>query len=226
MHLPFLHRLKQFRKAHLTNFLRIFFSKFGEDIALGALIGKQRQGIYVDVGCFHPKKFSNTYFLYRRGWRGINIDMEAHKVALFDLARRGDFNITAAVSDLTTPLYISSARAHSLESALTTSGAHHTQIVPRTLTAIIDASPFRGKAIDVLSVDAEGHDIHVLRSLDFARYRPRFVIAEVLAKRIEDILASDVHGWLEQHGYVLRSWTVCSVIYVSDERQGSQMSLR
>ena len=33
-------------------------------------------GFYVDVGCFHPKKHSNTYLLYKRGWSGINIDVE------------------------------------------------------------------------------------------------------------------------------------------------------
>lgn len=214
MRFSFLHRLKQYRKAHLTNFLRIFFSQFGEDVVLGALIGKQRQGVYVDVGCFHPKKFSNTYFLYRRGWRGINIDMEAHKIALFDIVRRGDSNVTAAVSDLLSPLYIRARHTYALEAELSHSGEPHAQITPRTLTAIIDETPFRGCAIDVLSVDAEGHDLHVLRSLDFNRYRPRFVVAEVLAKRIDDVLASEVHAWLDQHGYELRSWTVCSLIYV------------
>ncbi len=214
MRLPFIHRLKQYRKACLTNFIRIFFSQFGEDVALAALIGKQRHGVYVDVGCYHPKKFSNTYFLYRRGWRGINIDMEAHKVALFDIARRRDINVTAAVSDAISPLYVSAKRTHALEATLCTSGESNEQITPRTLTSIIDDSPFHDRPIDVLSVDAEGHDIHVLRSLDFNRYRPRFVIAEVLAKRIEEVLASEVHAWLERHGYVLRSWTVCSLIYV------------
>lgn len=209
--------LKQYRKAYLTKFARIFYSQFGEDVVLRSLIGKQKRGVYVDVGCFHPKRFSNTYFLYRRGWRGINIDMEEHKIALFNIARRGDHNVTAAVSDVSQPLYISTKRAHALESALSIDAVAGAEVIPRTLTSIIDESPYRNASIDVLSVDAEGHDINVLRSLDYSRYRPRIVIAEVLTKRIEEVLTSDVHVWLSQRGYLLRSWTICSLIYVLED---------
>jgi hypothetical protein len=31
-------------------------------------------GFFVDVGCFHPLFYSNTWKLYKKGWRGVNID--------------------------------------------------------------------------------------------------------------------------------------------------------
>ena len=83
---------------------KIFFPKssysmFGEDVFVEKFFKKKSKGIYVDVGCFHPKKFSNTYFLYKLGWKGINIDMEEDKVSLFNLVRPKDINICAAISD-------------------------------------------------------------------------------------------------------------------------------
>ena len=37
-------------------------------------------GIYIDVGCNHPIKFNNTYLLYKRGWSGINIDLDSKSI--------------------------------------------------------------------------------------------------------------------------------------------------
>lgn len=50
------------------------FSGAGEDIILRHLIGSDKMdGFYVDVGSYHPMRFSNTYFFYPHGWRGINV---------------------------------------------------------------------------------------------------------------------------------------------------------
>ena len=68
--------LARVRKAFITDFVRTYYSQFGEDTILRELLGKKRGGVYVDVGCYHPRKFSNTYLLHRRGWSGVNIDME------------------------------------------------------------------------------------------------------------------------------------------------------
>ena len=57
---------------------RISFSQFGEDLAILRWLDDCLDHIshtYVDAGCFHPILYSNTLLLYKRGWRGINIDM-------------------------------------------------------------------------------------------------------------------------------------------------------
>ena len=37
---------------------KIFFSQFGEDRIINELIKKNyKNGFYVDVGCYHPKKY-------------------------------------------------------------------------------------------------------------------------------------------------------------------------
>ena len=69
------------RQAFFKSIDKNFYSQFGEDKILNELISKDFiNGFYVDVGCFHPKKHSNTYMLFKRGWYGVNIDMEKDKV--------------------------------------------------------------------------------------------------------------------------------------------------
>jgi len=57
-------KIKLIRKAFITNFIGVHYSQFGEDIVLRELLKKEyKKGFFVDVGCYHPKKFSNTYML-------------------------------------------------------------------------------------------------------------------------------------------------------------------
>ena len=42
----------------------------------------KKKGIYVDIGCCHPIKDNNTYLLNKKGWSGINIDLDLEKSRL------------------------------------------------------------------------------------------------------------------------------------------------
>ena len=56
---------------------RTYYSQFGEDVVLRELMGKRHpKGSYLDIGCYHPRKHSNTYFLYKLGWSGMLVDIE------------------------------------------------------------------------------------------------------------------------------------------------------
>ena len=74
------------------------YSQFAEDLILKEIFGNF-VGKYVDIGCFHPVRYSNTYFLFKKGWEGINIDVNQTSIDLFDIARPNDKNICAAISD-------------------------------------------------------------------------------------------------------------------------------
>ena len=50
-------------------------------------------GFYVDVGAHHPRRYSNTYLFYKRGWRGINIDAAPGSMKSFSKTRPRDINL-------------------------------------------------------------------------------------------------------------------------------------
>ena len=77
----------------------ISFSQNYEDIILKRIFNNYSDGVFVDVGAYHPFYNSNTYLLYSLGWRGINIDMDIDNMFQFSKLRNKDINITVPISD-------------------------------------------------------------------------------------------------------------------------------
>ena len=221
-----LKKLKLFRKAFLTDFIRFYYSQFGEDIILREILKKEiSNGFYVDVGCYHPKKFSNTYMLYKKGWSGINIDLEEDKISLFNMVRPRDLNVLSPILDKEEEVTLYRYSKYGLGSTIdkkiaseTTDPIYDKMIVKtRTLNEVINESPYKDTQIDVLSIDVEGVDFKVLKSLDIKKYSPKVIIIEDHHKKIEDILETDTFKFLVQNNYILRSWSFYSLIFVLPE---------
>jgi len=215
--------LKLFKKAFLTNFLKFHYSQFGEDIILREILKKEvSNGFYVDVGCYHPKKFSNTYMLFKKGWSGINIDMEEDKINLFNMVRPRDFNVLSPISDkeevVTLYRFGKYGLGSTIDKKIASETTDHiydkTSVKTHTLNDVIDNSPFKDRQIDVLSIDVEGVDLKVLKSLNIKQYSPKIIIIEDHHKKIEDILETDTFKFLVQNNYVLRSWSFYSLIFI------------
>lgn len=72
----------------------------------------------------------------------------------------------------------------------------------RSLASILDEYlADLGEEIDLLSVDCEGHDMEVLRSNDWSRFKPKLILVEN-HRQSKD---SDPEVFLEQFGYYLMS---------------------
>ena len=63
----------------------VSFSQKGEDLLSVAYFAKRgiKQGVYLDIGCFHPVWISNTHLLHKQGWLGHAVDIDDFKQ--FDL---------------------------------------------------------------------------------------------------------------------------------------------
>ncbi|MBL6987849.1 MAG: FkbM family methyltransferase [Methylobacter sp.] len=214
------------RKAFFSSCIKLHYSQFGEDIVLKELLKKEKikkyQGFFVDVGCYHPKKLSNTYMLYKAGWSGINIDMEADKISLFNMVRPRDWNVLSPISDKQEQVNVYRFGKFGVGSTINHKFAidtgdtiyDTTELVSKTLDQIIEESPYRGKQIDVLSIDVEGMDYKVLSSLNLEAYQPKIIIIESHYRSIEEILNTDIYHLLKAQGYILRSWIFYSLIFI------------
>ena len=209
-----------FRQTYFKKINKNFYSQFGEDKILYEIISKKlKKGFYVDVGCFHPKKYSNTYMLYKRGWRGVNIDMEKDKIETFDIARPNDFNFLGAVSDKIEKVKIFRNQKFGVSSTLNKNMINKENIIDEsvietcTLDYILNLSPFKNKEIDLLNIDTEGNDLKVLKSLNFNIYKPKIIIIETHLKDIDKILVSEPYKFLINKSYKLSSWNIYSLIF-------------
>ena len=95
----FLRILKNIKNDYFSEFAHKSYSQEGEDMILRRIFENQENGFYVDVGAHHPKRFSNTYFFYKHGWKGINIDALPNSMSLFKKLRPRDVNIEQPISD-------------------------------------------------------------------------------------------------------------------------------
>lgn len=217
-------KLFLWRKVFLTNHRKSHYSQFGEDISVRLKFPEDYRGFFVDVGCYHPVKMNNTWALYRRGWRGINIDIDKIKIEAFDLRRKEDVNIAACVSDRKGPLKFYRRGFYSLMNSVDQDfGQKHGEFVEevpcRTLTSIIDETRYKDCPIDFLSVDAEGHDLSVIRSLDFDRYCPRLIAIESHEPTLKQVEATELYQTLCDRGYTMVAWCGFTLILASPEHQ-------
>ena len=75
------------------------YSQWGEDKFITQYFKDKENWIYLDIGCFNPFMYSNTCLLYKKGWTGINIDINPTSIDLFNIARPNDFNICTTIND-------------------------------------------------------------------------------------------------------------------------------
>ena len=74
------------------------YSFGGCDLLIDYIFKSKNNGFYLDVGCQHPISNNNTYLLFKKGWNGINVDLDKKNIELFNFHRPKDKNICACVS--------------------------------------------------------------------------------------------------------------------------------
>ena len=187
------------------------YGQDGEDLILNRLLDGQALGFYVDVGAHHPVRFSNTYLFYQRGWRGINIDAMPGSMKKFNKVRPRDINIKCGVAGKAGKLMYHRFNEPALNTFDAAEAEHKNkppyQMIETVEVAVerLDALLVRylpaGQQIDFLSVDVEGKDEEVLRSNDWSRYRPRFILAETLRTDMLSLGECPVVQFLRSVGY-------------------------
>lgn len=207
------------------------FAQGAEDLLITYLaryyFGIEGSGKYVDVGCNLPVKFSNTFSLYLNGWRGLNIDANRELLEKFRKVRRGETCIHAAVSDSVRKVTfyksnysalstIDEARFNDLRNSIEFNVSGEEILTSRTLTSILDENWQYGKEIDLLSIDVEGHDYHVLKGLDLQKYRPKIIVIEIHA--IDSVVDTEIYKYLIANHYKLKFFAVLSAYFIDNQR--------
>ena len=192
------------------------FSQECEDLFLIDFFKNQNEGFYVDVGAFHPFRINNTYALYKKGFRGINIDISATSIDLFNFARPDDINLNLGASNKTENKVFFSKKNLSFHNTFLKSLAESDiqkepfkkeyTIECKPLTKIIDDTKFFNKKIDFLNIDAEGHDYEVLIGLDLKKYSPKIICIEIsplVDEKNKDYKNTEIFKFLSKNNYEL-----------------------
>ena len=209
-----------FQKIKKKKFLKKSFSGSAQDIIIDHFFKNKNDGVYIDVGCYHPYNGNNTKRLYDRGWSGINIDLDFHTIDLFNYIRKRDENINVAISDKEGEfdLYYFHNRSalNSLDESRKKNAKQIKKVKTKTLNSIIENSKFQNDKINFLSIDVEGHEFEIIKSIDLNRYSPEIVLIEFMEKKsneikfynqnINSIINSDLYNYMNKHNYYFVNW--------------------
>jgi FkbM family methyltransferase len=167
-------------------------SQSGEDGILRSLFKNKKDGIYVDVGAYHPHLYSNTYALYRAGWHGLAIDPNPRTAALFKLFRPRDKFVCAGIGEGTMTYHVYKEGAYNGFKEVDRSVLLKKYPVNLSSLAHILREHSVTK-IDLLNVDVEGLDFEVVKSHDWS-LKPKVIV-------IETALGTPIQFFLEEKGY-------------------------
>jgi FkbM family methyltransferase len=178
------------------------YSQFGEDLVMAALCRWPTEGTYLDVGCNDPVRYSNTYWLYEKGWSGIAIDANPKFENRWRRLRPRDTFVPTLVSN--SP---GERRFYFADDDLVSSGhdewaSVQTDVVQGEVlqSQSLDEILRRQKvdAIDLVSIDCEGMDAEVLSSLDLQRYPVGVILIESVEGSDDELV---IASRLAAYGY-------------------------
>ena len=187
-------------------FKRTSYSQFKEDQTIYNFF-KGKIGKYVDIGCYHPIRHNNTYLLYLSGWKGINIDINPTSIDLFNIIRKKDQNIIAAISNqsnLEKNFYFQ----HNWSTVNSFSKKHVEKYSNKFSTIKVNTNKFSDivkQNFDFLNIDCEGEDLKILKSIDLKKFTPSLICVEIIdeedKKKIFDFLEENKYRVLKICGY-------------------------
>lgn len=190
---------------------QLCFGQDGEDLTLNRFLNGQASGFYVDVGAHHPMRFSNTHLFYLRGWRGINIDAEPGSMAPFKKYRKRDINIECGIGEQAGTLSFHQFNDPALntfdqtEASLKNIGQYKIvnkiDVQVRRLDDILDQYMPENNAIDFMSIDVEGMDLSVLKSNNWDKYVPRYILTETLRTEMLQMAECPIVKFLQEKKY-------------------------
>ena len=195
----------------------IHYGEFGEDILINRILKNIKTGRYVDVGCYHPFKGSLTVQLYKRGWRGINIDLSKSSIDLFNLVRKKDINLNIAVSDFNGQTNYFENSPINQQNSLIKSDDNQKMIKTdcKNLNFILGENKF--EKFEYLNIDVEGNENNVIKGIDFSKYRPILITIENNNLHINDYIQSEVYKILTENNFTFISKIGVTNFFLNNE---------
>ena len=229
---------------NIINFLSIYRRKFkykkqsysfnSVDLIIEYIFKNKKNGFYLDVGAQHPISNNNTYLLFKKGWRGINIDLDKKNIDLFKIARPNDYNLNCALSDKieetdlffyhdkspinTLNKYISNYQSAKIREIK--------KITTNTLNNILENLKINTQ-IDYMNLDVEGYEEKVLLGFNIKKYKPLVISVEFLDLKmkklefknnnIQRVLDSNIYKYFIKNNYYFVNWLHGDLIFVHED---------
>ncbi|HVT85797.1 MAG TPA: FkbM family methyltransferase [Chitinophagaceae bacterium] len=234
--------LKAIIKGPLTKLffanMRRSYSQSGEDIIISDLFSRLQinKPSYLDIGANDPVALSNTYRLYTRGSHGVCV--EPNPVLFKKLLRKRskDICINTGVAfdeQKEATYYIFPEKFHGLNTFSKTDaefwentgtaeiGKH--KIEEKITMPLISVNEIIEKYLlphpNFITIDVEGLDLEIIKTLDFEKYKPEVFCVETLqyATNNKETKNRELINFLQGMGYFVYADTYINTIFCRKE---------
>lgn len=207
------------------------FAQYGEDKILRYIFFHRlgiKQPNYLDIGTNHPVKYSNTYYFYLRGSKGVCVEPNPLFHSKIRSLRHRDTLVKAGIGidgkegELT---YFSFPKKYNAWNTFSAEDANLRQeegikyvekmsIPVYNINTIIDRY-FPGNNVDILTIDVEGWDFDIIKTLDFNICKPKTIILETLrfGESPKAHKQTEITDFLINKDYVIYADTRVNTIY-------------
>lgn len=207
---------------------KISYSQSAEDILIEAIFGALgiHQPSYIDIGAHAPVYLSNTYLFYRKGSRGVCVEPNPILYKNIQKNRKRDIclNVGVGISSATeASFYImtsSTLSTFSKEDAERMASYGKEKIESITTVPLISFDEIIKNHLqtcpNLVSLDVEGLDLAILKTIDFSVYRPEVFCVETLTyteDNFEEKITSTI-DFLVGKGYLIYADTYINTIFV------------
>jgi FkbM family methyltransferase len=209
------------------------YAQQGEDLVVQNILGILgiKQPTYMDVGAFDPTIHSNTYLMYLAGSHGVLVEPNPAKIERLRGVRPRDVTLNIGVGTgpeaSTADYYVVGGPSGGLfntfskeDAELVQANTHGLHFIEKVLKMPLEninaiMQQQLGAAPNFLSIDTEGLDLDILKTMDFERYRPDVICVETLEIG-SDHVEVEILQFLESKRYSARGATFVNTIFVDD----------
>jgi FkbM family methyltransferase len=201
------------------------YSQAGEDRIIQILLNiiRLEKLTYIDIGAYDPYFISNTALLYEQGCRGINVEPNPISFHRFQLQRVKDINLNIGIASQKALLNYYAMENDTLNTFSQQEAELYQQkniakiskIMPIEVTTITEIIQKYANNIfpDILSLDVEGLDEEILRSINYQVSCPKIICVETqnFAKGIRE---ENIIDFLQTQEYKIFAETGLNTIFV------------
>lgn len=211
-----------------TTHQKISWSQSGEDIIIEYLFRLRNilKPSCLDIGAYHPTALNNTYKFFLKGSKIVNIDANPAAIQRFASVRSRDVNLNVGVGAEKGEFnfYImeeDSLNTFSEEEKISLEKMGHKLKEQKIITVLplneILKTYFENKAPDLVSIDAEGVDFEIVKSLDYKQYSPKVICVETINYTPDGTGSkrTDLCNFIEEAGYFEYANTNINSIFVN-----------
>jgi FkbM family methyltransferase len=206
---------------------RVTYAQQAEDLIIADIFGYLgiKEIRYLDIGANDPIQDSNTYLFYKQGHRGVLVEPNPAYGPKYREKRPGDnvLEVGVGVTDQQEADYYM-VDAHPGLNTFSKEVADKHAALGRKITVTKRKLVNINKVIadnfttppNFISIDIEGLDLDILKTLDFDKYRPAVICVETLVVNTRKIDPA-IEEFMRSRKYTARGATFVNTIFVANE---------